>query len=376
MVCNFNPITGVPCCLQPFCPCLCCPCCLGDAFCNTSTGFTVTHYDAVIGKLAPIAIPCLVSLNPCFSPCYKCADATGICCLATDPARPSANSVPLVIFASRTINDVSKYTAAFTKYGEDAMKSPGVRACFSFVDRDKDNTVLQLMWIDSADFFPVPPADLIACYAGSKETDHCQIWGSWDEAMKAKMEVDTTCHFAFVKEVNGFIKSPTAANAKGFATGFEPMIWVSKKGIKPGKMAECKKNFQAGTDMMYGAAPAALGIAEYAADDGSDFVWALRVFNDYNSGFKAHFPVPSCILLRMVWNVIPTWNGAKGYNFSTQKSIDAAVNSNPGNKQYVQYIYESGAMIGPKPDFSKGFSKDGPVFHKAGGPVTSGIMER
>ena len=31
---------------------------------------------------------------------------------------------------------------------------------------------------------------------------------------------------------------------------------------------------------------AALGIAEYSADDGSDFVWALRVFNDYNSGFK------------------------------------------------------------------------------------------
>ena len=154
------------------------------------------------------------------------------------------------------------------------------------------------------------------------------------------------------------------------------MIWVSKKGIKPGKMAECKKNFQAGTDMMYDAAPAALGIAEYAADDGSDFVWALRVFNDYNSGFKAHFPVPSCILLRMVWNVIPTWNGAKGYNFSTQRSIDAAVNSNPGNKQYVQYIYESGAMIGPMPDFGKGFSKDGPVFTKVGGPPTSDVMER
>lgn len=93
-----------------------------------------------------------------------------------------------------------------------------------------------------------------------------------------------------------------------------------------------------------------------------------RVFNDYNSGFKAHFPVPSCILLRMVWNVIPTWAGAKGYNFSTQKSIDAAVNSNPGNKQYVQYIYESGAMIGPMPDFAKGFG--------AGGPVLTGSMDR
>ena len=83
---------------------------------------------------------------------------------------------------------------------------------------------------------------------------------------------------------------------------------------------------------------------------------------------QAHFPVPSCILLRMVWNVIPTWNGAKGYNFSTQASIDAAVNSNPGNKQYVQYIYESGAMIGPKPDFAKGF--------KAGSAPTAGDMER
>ena len=31
---------------------------------------------------------------------------------------------------------------------------------------------------------------------------------------------------------------------------------------------------------------AALGIAEYQDADGSDNVWALRVFNDYNSGFK------------------------------------------------------------------------------------------
>lgn len=163
-----------------------------------------------------------MSLNPCFSPCYKCTDATGICCLATDPKRPSASSVPLVVFASRTINDVTAYTKAFTKYAEEAMKSPGVRACFSFVDRDKENTVLQLMWIDSADFYPVPPADLVACYAGSKETDHCQMWGAWDDALKAKMAADKACHFAFVREVKGYVKSPTAANAKGFDTGCGP----------------------------------------------------------------------------------------------------------------------------------------------------------
>ena len=30
---------------------------------------------------------------------------------------------------------------------------------------------------------------------------------------------------------------------------------ISKKTIKPGQMEKCKHNFQAGTDMMYGAAP-------------------------------------------------------------------------------------------------------------------------
>jgi hypothetical protein len=280
------------------------------------------QYDALVGKLAPCAIPFLVSLNPCCSPCYKCADATGICCLATDPKRPSASAKPLVIFASRTVKDVAAYTTAFSKYGQDAMKGAGVRACFSFVDREKENTVLQLMWIDSADDFPTVPADVLACYAGSPETDYCQVWGGWDDALKAKMEVDSACKFTFCKGMKGYIKSP-AGNEKGFNTGFQPMIWIAKKKIKPGQMEKCKKHFQAGTDMMYGVAPvrcawarwctlrltmrdalqiagdrreghvppprtqAALGIAEYQPDDGSDFVWALRVFNDYNSGFKA-----------------------------------------------------------------------------------------
>jgi len=236
------------------------------------------------------------------------------------------------------------------------MKGAGVRACFSFVEREKANTVLQLMWIDSAADFPTVPDDVLACYAGSPATDYCQIWGGWDDALKTKLEADTACKFAFVRDVKGYLKSPTPANAKGFTTGFQPMIWVAKKTIKPGQMKKCAHNFQAGTDMMYDAAPAALSVAEYPEADGTEFMWALRVFNDYNSGFKAHFPVPSCILLRMVWNVIPTWGKVPiAYGFSTQESIDAAINSNPGNKQYKQYIYDSG-IIGPKPDFGKGFT--------------------
>lgn len=111
-------------------------------------------------------------------------------------------------------------------------------------------------------------------------------------------------------------------------------------------------------------------------------------------GFKAHFPVPSCILCRMAFNVIPTWVPGKfavGYNFSAkarraprrdtqrlgpwsqicpthrfsppplavQKYIDAAVASNPGNKSYTPYHYESGDLIGPEPDFGKGFKAAG-----------------
>ena len=66
-------------------------------------------------------------------------------------------------------------------------------------------------------------------------------------------------------------------------------------------------SFQCGTDRMYKAAPAALGICEFTAPDNENSSWSLRVFNDYDTGFKAHFPVPSPILFRMVFNVIPEW---------------------------------------------------------------------
>ena len=277
-------------------------------------------YDAVVGKLAPVAIPLLVSLGPCFQPCYKLSDATGVCCVATDPKRPSASSKPVVIFAKRTVADLSTYTAAFTKYGTAAMEGTGVRACFSFVDRDTDNTVVQFTWADSASDLPAVPADLAACYAGGPESDFCVVWGGWDAAVKEALEADPKCKYEFGTETRGFLKSPGAETAAGFATGSPPMIWISKRKIKPGMLPFGGTHFQYGTDMMYPAAPAALGIAEITAD-GPDATWSLRVFNDYNMGFKAHFPVPSCILCRMAFNVIPTWEPGKfavGYNFSSK----------------------------------------------------------
>ena len=109
---------------------------------------------------------------------------------------------------------------------------------------------------------------------------------------------------------------------------------------------------------MYGNAPAALGICEYTDSDDPNASWSLRVFNDYDTGFKAHFPVPSPILFRMVFNVIPEWVPGPfplGFSFSSQEYIDSAVASNGGNAAYKQYYWESGEIIGPKPDFAKGF---------------------
>lgn len=96
-------------------------------------------------------------------------------------------------------------------------------------------------------------------------------------------------------------------------------------------MRKCGRHFQYGTDLMYGIAPAALGICEFThmGDDVPNSNWSLRVFNDFNSGFKAHFPVgPSClhptgvcVVPRMAFNVIPTWvpgKFEKGFSFSTK----------------------------------------------------------
>ena len=322
---NFNPLTGSPFGGQPFMPCLCCPCCLGDSFFSAKSGITVTHYDAIVASVQSWAIPFVKSLNPCFHPLYEMTDQMGCCCVPTDPNRPSAQSVPVVLFARRTVKSTEAYKPVFQAYAEDAMKGPGVRACFSFVERDIPNTVVQLLWLDTAADLPVPPSDLISCYNGSPATDFVQVWGKWDEALKAKLQTDTKCKFNFNNGTRGFIKSPSAATAPGFATGSPPMIWISQRKIVPGKMEQCGRHFQYGTDMMYDTAPAALAIAEFT-DENVDYntapaAWSLRVFNDYNMGFKAHFPVPSCIMCRMAWNVMPTWEPglfAVGYNFSTK----------------------------------------------------------
>jgi len=324
-------------------------------------GINIRPYDKLLNVAAPYVVPLLVQKGSVvFKPLYSVADKIRNRKAPSEYRKTKSNSYnPIVVFSSRTVKNVDAYKTAFTKYAEDTQsKGTGVRALFSFMDREEENTALQLAWYDSPADYVAPPASLTSCYSGTEATDYTAVWGGWDDAMKEKMASPGGCKCSFVREVRGFLKDPTATNAKGFATGEPPMIWISRRNILPGRMEACGSSFQCGTDRMFKAAPAALGICEFTDADDPNASWSLRVFNDYDTGFKAHFPVPSPILFRMVFNVIPEWEPGLfklGFSFSSQEYIDNAVKSNGGNAAYKPYIFESDALIGPKPDFGKGF---------------------
>ena len=266
-------------------------------------------YDKLVNAAAPFAIPFLVSLSPIFKPIYKLTDVI-LCKSNRQPGGPSNSCKPVVIFRSMPVKSVAAYKTAWTMYAEKAQKDgPGVRAIFSFMDREKETTALQFMWLDSPADYPAPPKAVADCYDGSAGTGYCQVWGGWDEKLKAKLSALPGVQCGFVKQMRGFIKDPLTAfpGKAGFKAGVTPMIWISKRNVKPGRMPSCGKHFQLGTDLMFRNAPAALGICEYTSSENPDALWSLRVFNDFAGGFKAHFPVPSFILFRMVWNVIPEW---------------------------------------------------------------------
>ena len=104
-------------------------------------GAQFTTWQKLVNPLAPYAIPLLVSCAPPIRPLYRLWDSKfGKSAEGTPP-----NSYkPVVIFSSRTVKDVEAYKAAFASYASKAQAEGGVRACFSFVDRDAENTVLSI----------------------------------------------------------------------------------------------------------------------------------------------------------------------------------------------------------------------------------------
>ena len=93
-----------------------------------------------------VAFPCLalgctkMLISCCLGPCWLGCDAMcGIDSRSDD--RPSRTANAVIVFTSRKVKDVEAYKSAFGKYAEETQaKNAGVRAMFSFMEKDKEST--------------------------------------------------------------------------------------------------------------------------------------------------------------------------------------------------------------------------------------------
>ena len=106
-----------------------------------------------------------------------------------DPNRESAAGAAkaVVTLTFRPIKSEGKYRKAFAQYATTVQAStPGVRAFFSFMDKSREKTALQVMWCDSPDCLAGIPTDAAveACYAGT-DGAFGAVWGLCDEVVRA-----------------------------------------------------------------------------------------------------------------------------------------------------------------------------------------------
>jgi hypothetical protein len=256
----------------------------------------------------------------------------------------------IVLFCSRTIKDEAKYTAAFDALSDYTMASdPHAKAMFSFIDKTKSKTALQFWWFDNeAAFKPELMSALGGEYAGTKDTDYCQVYGGWSEQLKATASAMMGVHYAFVPMNGGFTRLPSEM-PKDILT--EPIIWVSRRQISD--MAMYVKGFKHASQAMFDAAPGLLSTLNFVAEDDPNIIWDLRVMTDWQTGFVDHFsPATAPIIMGEMAPYIASWNFPYAVGFCTKAVQEKLIAANPGNAVYTYYNIDDGSMIGSV-DFAK-----------------------
>jgi hypothetical protein len=240
----------------------------------------------------------------------------------------------------------------------------GVKAMFSFMDTKKEGgkTALQVFWYDSPDDFKALPTENLGAlretYAAASG-DYLTAFGGWNDEMKDSLEsmLGPELEYNFSDSTErGFIKGPGHPGRDPSKYPGPPIIWISKRNVKPGGGELIASAFTKAADLQYYAAPAFLGGAEFTDLRNPDQLWSLRFFNDYEMGHVRHFPKGlSWIPPRVLFTMFPQFGPGPfphAYSFSSRKDIDDAIAYNAGNKDYDQYIWEDGKVLGPLPDFS------------------------
>ena len=286
------------------------------------------------------------------------------------PERPSGlNAVKaVVVLTIRPVKDVAAYAAAYAPYAKKVQaETAGVRAFFSFIDKQRPSTVLQVAWYDYPECLLLIPKDATveACYTANDKAFGA-VYGNRNEVTR-KALAESGVAYEYGSLPRGFMKSAPHPGFDPTLYPGPPIIWMSKRWVQPGRNPAIAKAFAKVGDLQYHAAPAFLSGFEYTADDNEDQLWSLRFFNDYEMGHVAHFPktLLSFIPTRVLFTMIPELKGGLGaeypvgLSFSTKADIDKAIAYNAGNKAYDQHYWED--VIGPVPEMGKGMPKTAPT---------------
>lgn len=367
--------------------------------------------DDCCGALGPHDVACYCGLRPqcesfvngCLLPflgsgCGKCLiqNVTGPLWRGCDSIngkdckpenRPSGLAVvkSVVVLTIRPVKDIEAYKAAFAPYAKKVQAdTPGVRAFFSFIDKKRESTCLQVAWYDSpevlAQVYAAKDPKVEACYPDNTVGGEAlgAVWGVRDEVVKKALS-SSGVPYEYGSLPRGFMKSAPHPGFDASLYPGPPMIWMSKRWVQPGRNPNIAKAFAKVGDLQYHAAPAFLSGFEYTADTDPDMLWSLRFFNDYEMGHVAHFPktLLSFIPTRVLFTMIPELKGGLGaeypvgLSFSTKEDIEKAITYNGGNKAYDQHFWED--VIGPLPEMGKGMVE---VTTKTTGAPDYGTMER
>jgi len=282
-----------------------------------------------------------------------------------DPNRPSAlNAITaVVVLTFRPIKDETEYREKYALYAKKVQsENGGVRAFFSFFDKQRPKMALHVGWYDSPEVLAKINKDpaIEALFDSSRASEAFgAVYGNRSDVTK-KALAETGVAYEYGSLPRGFMKS---APHKGFDPSLypgPPMIWMSKRWVQPGRNPNIAKAFAKVGDLQYYTAPAFLSGFEYSADDHPDMLWSLRWFNDYEMGHVAHFPksLVSFVPTRVLFTMIPELKGGLGaeypvgLSFSTKADIEKAIAYNKGNAAYDQHFWED--VIGPVPDMGKG----------------------
>ena len=92
-----------------------------------------------------------------------------------DQSRPSRAANGVITLTFRPVSDVDAYKQAYDPYAKKVQQSNGgVRACFSFMDKSREKTALQVAWYDTPEDLAKVVAEkdpaVEACYTNDGTT--------------------------------------------------------------------------------------------------------------------------------------------------------------------------------------------------------------